>query len=111
MKLWENAWAEFGPPSFDVEIRKVICSTNAIKSVNARMRKAVRARGHFPDEATPLANLLSGTGRGEGGEVGDAGVAERGAGEPRVEAGQVDRGGGQDVLDGSLGKAAIAAAA
>jgi transposase-like protein len=42
IKLWENAWAEFVPfLSFDVEIRKVICSTNAIESVNARIRKAV----------------------------------------------------------------------
>nr|QIY66925.1 transposase [Streptomyces sp. RPA4-2] len=40
--LWESAWAEFVPfLSFDVEIRKVICSTNAIESVNARIRKAV----------------------------------------------------------------------
>ncbi|NUS17249.1 MAG: IS256 family transposase [Streptomyces sp.] len=52
IKLWENAWAEFVPfLSFDVEIRTVICSTNAIESVNARIRKAVRARGHFPTEA------------------------------------------------------------
>ncbi|MEV0006501.1 IS256 family transposase, partial [Micromonospora sp. NPDC050980] len=37
VKLWENAWAEFVPfLAFDVEIRKVICSTNAIESVNAR---------------------------------------------------------------------------
>lgn len=40
--------------SFDVEIRTVICSTNAIESVNARIRKAVRARGHFPNEAAAL---------------------------------------------------------
>lgn len=55
IRLWENAWAEFVPfLSFDVEIRKVICSTNAIESVNARIRKAVRARGHFPNEAAAL---------------------------------------------------------
>jgi hypothetical protein len=40
-----NAWAEFVPfLSFDVEIRKVICSTKAIEPVNVRMRKAVRAQ-------------------------------------------------------------------
>jgi len=33
-----------------VEIRKVICSTNAIESLNARYRRAVKARGHFPTE-------------------------------------------------------------
>ncbi|WP_406498821.1 IS256 family transposase [Streptomyces sp. NBC_01604] len=55
INLWENAWAEFVPfLSFDVEIRKVICSTNAIESVNARIRRAVRARGHFPNEAAAL---------------------------------------------------------
>jgi putative transposase len=55
VKLWEDAWAEFVPfLAFDVEIRKVICSTNAIESVNARIRKAVRARGHFPNEQAAL---------------------------------------------------------
>src|SRR3954471_7053971 len=55
VKLWSDAWAEFVPfLSFDAEIRKVICSTNAIESVNARIRKAVRARGHFPNEAAAL---------------------------------------------------------
>ncbi|GIF45455.1 IS256 family transposase [Actinoplanes xinjiangensis] len=55
VKLWENAWSEFVPfLAFDVEIRKVICTTNAIESVNARIRKAVRARGHFPNETAAL---------------------------------------------------------
>ncbi len=55
IRLWESAWAEFVPfLSFDVEIRTVICSTNAIESVNARIRKAVRARGHFPTETAAL---------------------------------------------------------
>ncbi|WP_398657984.1 transposase [Streptomyces shenzhenensis] len=47
-----DAWAEFVPfLSFGVELRKVICGTNAIDSVNARIRKAVRTRGYFPDQA------------------------------------------------------------
>jgi putative transposase len=55
VKLWENAWAEFVPfLSFDPEIRTVIYTTNAIESVNARIRKAVKARGHFPTEAAAL---------------------------------------------------------
>lgn len=55
IRLWENAWAEFIPfLDYDVEIRKVICSTNAIESLNARYRRAVRARGHFPTEAAAL---------------------------------------------------------
>ncbi|MEU7832863.1 transposase [Nonomuraea sp. NPDC049129] len=45
VKLWEDSWAEFVPfLNFDTEIRRVICSTNAIESVNARIRCATRAR-------------------------------------------------------------------
>ncbi|MDX2853086.1 IS256 family transposase [Streptomyces sp. PA03-3a] len=55
VRLWENSWAEFVPfLQFDTEIRRVVCTTNAIESVNARIRKAVRARGHFPNEAAAL---------------------------------------------------------
>ncbi|SDY44087.1 Transposase (or an inactivated derivative) [Micromonospora pattaloongensis] len=55
IRLWEQAWAEFVPfLAFDAEIRTVVCSTNAIESVNARIRRAVRARGHFPNEAAAL---------------------------------------------------------
>jgi hypothetical protein len=36
-----------GIPDYDVEIRRIICSTNAIESLNARYRRAVRHRGHF----------------------------------------------------------------
>jgi len=50
-----NAWAEFAPfLAFDAEIGRIICSTNAIESVNARTRRAVRARGHFPNEQAAL---------------------------------------------------------
>lgn len=55
IRLWTNAWAEFVPfLAFDTEIRRVICSTNAIESVNARIRRAVKARGHFPTEQAAL---------------------------------------------------------
>jgi putative transposase len=48
VRLWENAWAEFVPfLQFDREIRTVICTTNAIESINARLRRAVNARGLF----------------------------------------------------------------
>ena len=53
--LWENAWAEFIPfLDYSPEIRRVIYSTNAIESLNARMRRATRARGHFPNEQAAL---------------------------------------------------------
>ena len=55
IRLWRNAWNEFIPfLDYDVEIRRVICSTNAIESLNARYRRAVRARGHFPSEQAAL---------------------------------------------------------
>jgi transposase-like protein len=55
IRLWENAWSEFIPfLDYDVEIRKVICSTNAIESLNARYRRAIKARGHFPSEQAAL---------------------------------------------------------
>jgi putative transposase len=55
VRLWNQAWPEFVPfLAFDVEIRKIVCSTNAIESVNARIRRAVRARGHFPNETAAL---------------------------------------------------------
>jgi transposase-like protein len=51
IRLWRNAWSEFIPfLDYDTEIRKVICSTNAIESLNARHRRAIRVRGHFPTE-------------------------------------------------------------
>ena len=48
----------------------MICTTNAIESINARLRRAVNARGHFPTEQAALKCLylaimsLDPTGRG-----------------------------------------------
>ena len=71
VKLWENAWAEFVPfLAFPVEIRTILYSTNAIESLNARFRRSVKARGHFPNEQAALKHLylvlasLDPTGRG-----------------------------------------------
>jgi transposase-like protein len=55
VRLWRNAWTEFVPfLDYDIEIRRMICSTNAIESLNARYRRAVRARGHFPTEQAAM---------------------------------------------------------
>jgi transposase-like protein len=52
---WENAWHEFVPfLEFPVELRKIVYTTNAIESLNARFRRAVRHRGHFPNEQAAL---------------------------------------------------------
>jgi putative transposase len=55
IRVWKNAWEEFIPfLDYPVEIRTVLCSTNAIESLNARYRRAVKARGHFPTEHAAL---------------------------------------------------------
>jgi transposase-like protein len=52
---WRRAWDEFVPfLEFPVELRTVVYTTNAIESLNARFRKAIRHRGHFPDEQAAL---------------------------------------------------------
>src|SRR3954468_20552137 len=55
IRLWRNAWNEFIPfLDYDVEIRTVICSTNAIESLNARYRRAVQARGPSPTDQAAM---------------------------------------------------------
>jgi transposase-like protein len=52
---WESSWNEFVPfLEFPPELRKVVYTTNAIESLNARFRRAVRHRGHFPNEQAAL---------------------------------------------------------
>ena len=48
---WRRAWAQVIPFfAFPPEIRRVIYTTNAIESVNARLRKIIKTRGHFPSD-------------------------------------------------------------
>jgi hypothetical protein len=72
IRLWRGAWEEFIPfLDYPTNIRTVLCSTNAIESLNARYRRAIKARGHFPTEAAALKCLyqvtrsLDPTGRGQ----------------------------------------------
>jgi len=56
--LWRGAWSTFIPfLDYDVEIRRVLFSTNAIESQNARYRRAVNAKGHFPTEQAAMKTL------------------------------------------------------
>lgn len=50
---WRRAWTHVIPFfAFPPEVRRVIYTTNALESVNARVRKIIKTRGHFPsDEA------------------------------------------------------------
>jgi putative transposase len=55
IQSWRNSWTEFVPfLDFPIEIRKLIYTTNAIESLNARFRAATRRRGHFPNEQSAL---------------------------------------------------------
>jgi transposase-like protein len=52
---WETAWGEFVPfLDYPVELRQIVYTTNAIESLNARFRKAVRHRSHFPNEQAAM---------------------------------------------------------
>jgi putative transposase len=50
---WRRAWGEVVPfYAFPAEVRRLLYTTNAIEALNSKLRRAVRARGHFPtDEA------------------------------------------------------------
>ena len=48
---WRRVWDKVIPFFvFPPEIRRVIYTTNAIESVNARLRKILKTRGHFPND-------------------------------------------------------------
>lgn len=52
---WRRCWEEFTPfLAFPTELRTIVYTTNAVESLNARFRKAVRHRTHFPNEQAAL---------------------------------------------------------
>ena len=54
---WRRAWDRVIPFfAFPAEIRRVIYTTNAIESVNARLRKIIKTRGHFSPVTMRQAN-------------------------------------------------------
>jgi transposase-like protein len=55
IRSWETSWNEFVPfLEYPAELRKIVYTTNAIESLNARFRRAVRHRGHFPNEQAAM---------------------------------------------------------
>ena len=52
-QAWRRQWDQVIPFfAFPVAVRRIIYTTNAIEALNAKLRRAVRTRGHFPtDEA------------------------------------------------------------
>ena len=58
---WRRAWNEVIPFfAFPEAVRKIIYTTNAIEALNSKLRRAIRARGHFPNDeaATKLLYLV-----------------------------------------------------
>ena len=50
-QAWLSAW-EYVIPflAFPPEVRRVIYTTNAIEALNRQLRKAIKTKGHFPNE-------------------------------------------------------------
>jgi putative transposase len=54
-QTWRRHWTEVVPfYAFPAEVRRIVYTTNAIESLNAKLRRAVRARGHFPHDDAAL---------------------------------------------------------
>jgi len=50
-KVFEDAWDAFTPfLAFSPAVRRLLCTTNAIESLNYQLRKVTKARGHFPND-------------------------------------------------------------
>jgi putative transposase len=50
-QAWLNAWEHVTPfLAFPPEVRRVIYTTNAIEALNRQLRKAIKTKGHFPNE-------------------------------------------------------------
>jgi putative transposase len=61
VQSWRRAWPEVIPFfGFADDVRRIVYTTNSIEALNAKLRRAVRARGHFPndDAATKLLFLV-----------------------------------------------------
>jgi putative transposase len=56
---WRRAWTEVVPFfAFPEEVRKIVYTTNAIEALNSKLRRAVRARGHFPSDDAAMKLLF-----------------------------------------------------
>jgi len=51
VRAWRDAWDHVIPfLAFPEEVRRVIYTTNAIEALNRQLRKAIKTKGHFPNE-------------------------------------------------------------
>ncbi len=57
---WRRNWAQVIPFfAFPEAVRRIIYTTNAIESLNAKLRRAIRTRGHFPTDDSAMKTALS----------------------------------------------------
>lgn len=56
---WRRAWSEVIPfYVFPDEVRRIVYTTNSIEALNAKLRRAVRTRGHFPNDESAMKLLF-----------------------------------------------------
>lgn len=56
---WKRNWSRVTPfLAYPPAIRRVVYTTNAVESLNAQLRRAVRSRGSFPNEEAALKVLF-----------------------------------------------------
>ena len=56
---WRRAWSEVVPfYAFHPDVRRLVYTTNAIEALNSKLRRAVRARGHFPSDEAAMKLLF-----------------------------------------------------
>lgn len=54
-RVFDRAWEQFIPfLAFPPELRRVIYTTNSIESLNYQMRKVIKNRGQFPNDAAAV---------------------------------------------------------
>jgi putative transposase len=50
-QIWRRNWSHVVPFfAFPEDVRRMIYTTNAIEALNSKIRRAVRTRGHFPND-------------------------------------------------------------
>jgi putative transposase len=51
VQAWRDAWEYVTPfMAFEPDVRRVIYTTNPIEALNRQLRKAIKTKGHFPNE-------------------------------------------------------------
>ena len=59
-RVFDRSWEQFIPFWRSPELRRVIYTTNSIESLNYQMRKVIKNRGQFPNDAAAGETALAG---------------------------------------------------